>query len=162
MQDVYRKIQQEYENNRNTALAEVERKKQDIYEKEPKVLDIDESIKKIGMEITKSIIFIDDDKRYMYDLRHEIRFVDASEYPSGYKCSAHEFLGFLCGMLSSNYDLSLIAVDAFKKLVNTEMSELENLFDHLNKLSEQRHVNIVLSVSADAEELPEFITRLAI
>ena len=25
------------------------------------------------------IIFIDDDKRYMYDLRHEIRFVDASE-----------------------------------------------------------------------------------
>ena len=63
MQDVYRKIQQEYENNRNTALAEVERKKQDIYEKEPKVLDIDESIKKIGMEITKSIIFIDDDSK---------------------------------------------------------------------------------------------------
>ena len=27
------------------------------------------------------IVFIDDDKRYMYDLRHEIRFVDAGEYP---------------------------------------------------------------------------------
>ena len=28
------------------------------------------------------IVFIDDDKRYMYDLRHEIRFVDASAIPS--------------------------------------------------------------------------------
>ena len=26
------------------------------------------------------VVFVDDDKRYMYDLRHEIRFVDAGEY----------------------------------------------------------------------------------
>ena len=42
-----------------------------------------------------NILFIDDDKRYMYDLRHEIRFVDASEYPVAYKCQANEFLAFL-------------------------------------------------------------------
>ena len=28
------------------------------------------------------VIFIDDDNRYMYDLRHEVRFVNASEYGS--------------------------------------------------------------------------------
>ena len=39
-----------------------------------------------------NIIFIDDDKRYMYDLRHEIRFVDASEYPVAYKCT---ILGYI-------------------------------------------------------------------
>lgn len=61
MQDIYRKIQQEYENNRNAALAEVEKKKKEIYEKEPKILEIDEKIKKAGVEISKSIIFIDDD-----------------------------------------------------------------------------------------------------
>ena len=33
------------------------------------------------------IVFIDDDKRYMYDLRHEIRFVDASAYPVARGCS---------------------------------------------------------------------------
>ena len=58
-----RKIQQEYENNRNAALAEVEKKKKEISEKEPKILEIDENIKKIGMEITKSIIFMDDDSK---------------------------------------------------------------------------------------------------
>ena len=108
------------------------------------------------------IIFIDDDKRYMYDLRHEIRFVDASSYPAARKCSADAFLAFISGMLAADFDITMIVVDAFKKLVNAEMSELESLFEHLSKLSEQRHVNIVLSVSADAEELPEFVTKLAI
>ena len=68
------------------------------------------------------IIFIDDDKRYMYDLRHEIRFVDASEYPVGHKSQASEMLGFICGMLSANFDLSLIAMDAFMKLVRTPLA----------------------------------------
>ena len=26
------------------------------------------------------IVFIDDDNRYMFDLRHEVRFINASEY----------------------------------------------------------------------------------
>ena len=49
------------------------------------------------------IVFVDDDKRYMYDLRHEIRFVDASEYSVK---SADMFLGFLSGMLSQNFDVT--------------------------------------------------------
>ena len=111
-----------------------------------------------------NIIFIDDDKRYMYDLRHEIRFVDASEYPAVYKCGAHEFLGFLCGMLSADFDLSLIAVDAFKKLVKTDLDsdEMRDFFEQLDKLSETHHCRFVLSISSAKEEVPEFIARYAL
>ena len=110
------------------------------------------------------IIFIDDDKRYMYDLRHEIRFVDASEYPVGQKCTANEMLGFICGMLSANYDVSLVAMDAFKKLVRTplEDAEMEEFFGKLEKLSEAHHCNFLISVSAAAEEVPEYISKYAI
>ena len=109
------------------------------------------------------VVFMDDDTRYMYDLRHEVRVVDCSDYAKREERSADMFYGLVAGMLSVNFDITLIFVDAFKKLVNTDdMNELESLFDRLNKLSELRHVNIVLSVSADAEELPEFITKLAI
>ena len=108
------------------------------------------------------VVFMDDDTRYMYDLRHEVRFVDCSDYAKREERSADMFYGLVAGMLSVNFDITLIFVDAFKKLVNTDMNELEKLFENLNKLSELRHVNIVLSVSADAEELPEFITKLAI
>lgn len=110
------------------------------------------------------IIFIDDDKRYMYDLRHEIRFVDASEYPVGHKCKVNEMLGFICGMLSANYDLSLIAVDAFMKLVSTPLddAEMATFFEKLEALSEAHHCNFLISVSASEEEVPEYVKKYAI
>jgi len=110
-----------------------------------------------------NIIFIDDDKRYMYDLRHEIRFVDASEYPAGHKCRAKEFLGFLCGMLSADFDLSLIAVDAFKKLVKTELDseEMAEFFQQLEALSAGHHCNFVISIGVSADDVPEFIRKYA-
>ncbi|MCQ2437730.1 MAG: twitching motility protein PilT [Clostridia bacterium] len=110
-----------------------------------------------------NIIFIDDDKRYMYDLRHEVRFVDASEYPSGHRCGAHEFLGFLCGMLSADFDLTLIAIDAFKKLVVDPLDspEMKLFFEQLDVLSEQHNCKFILTVSADAESVPEYISKYA-
>ncbi len=110
------------------------------------------------------IIFVDDDKRYMYDLRHEIRFVDASEYPVGHKCTASEMLGFICGMLSANFDVTLIAMDAFKKLVRTPLDapEMEEFFKALEQLSEAHHCKFLISVSAAAEVVPEYIRKYAI
>ena len=108
-----------------------------------------------------NIIFIDDDKRYMYDLRHEIRFVDASEYPVAYKCTASEFLAFVCGMLSADFALSLISVDAFKKLVKTPLTdiEMEKFFENLEKISNAHHCSFVLSISVPEDEVPEFIWK---
>lgn len=109
------------------------------------------------------VVFVDDDKRYMYDLRHEIRFVNASEFSLGEHRSADWFYGLLGGMLAVNFDISLIFVDAFAKLINnTDWNELEDLFLRLEALSTQHNVNLVLSVSGDPAVLPEFITRYAI
>ncbi len=111
-----------------------------------------------------NIIFIDDDKRYMYDLRHEIRFVDASEYSVAYKCAASEFLAFICGMLSADFDLSLIAVDAFKKLVKTPLNdvEMEKFFENLSRLSEVHNCSFVLSISVSEDEVPDYIRKYTV
>ena len=111
-----------------------------------------------------NIIYIDDDKRYMYDLRHEIRFVDASEYPGAYKCTAHEFLAFLCGMLSADFDLSMISVDAFKKLVRTPLDdiEMEKFFENLQNVSDAHRCNFVLSISVPEDDVPEYVRKYAV
>ena len=62
------------------------------------------------------IVFVDDDKRYMYDLRHEIRFVDASEYMPKEHRSPDALIALLGGMLAADYDITLICVDAFHRL----------------------------------------------
>lgn len=108
------------------------------------------------------IVFVDDDKRYMYDLRHEIRFVNAGEFALGEHRSADWFYGLLGGMLAVNFDISLIFVDAFARLINnTDWNQLGDLFDRLEKLSSHHNCDLVLSVSANPEVLPEFITRYA-
>ncbi|MEF9895955.1 MAG: hypothetical protein RR452_06265 [Clostridia bacterium] len=109
------------------------------------------------------IVFVDDDARYMYDLRHEVRFVNAGEFALGEHRSADWFYGLLGGMLAANFDISLVFVDAFAKLINnTDWNELEDLFRRLEALSAQHKADLVLSVSGDPETLPEFITRYAV
>ena len=102
------------------------------------------------------VVFIDDDKRYMYDLRHEIRFVDASAYPVARGCSPDAFLAFISGMLAVNYDITLISIDAFLKLVHIDdPAELSPFFAALDKLSQEHNCNFMVSVSMEVEKFPK-------
>ena len=102
------------------------------------------------------VIFVDDDNRYMFDLRHEVRFVNAGEY--GTDCP-EMFFGFLCGMLAQNFDISVIFIDAFMKLVKTTVDNTADFFARLEKLSEKHNVNFILSVSCDDEAAPDHIRK---
>jgi len=100
------------------------------------------------------VVFVDDDNRYMFDLRHEVRFVNAGEY--GMR-SADMFYGFLCGMLAQNFDVGLIFIDAFLKLVKGDLNDMEWVFKKMETLCQKHNVDFVLSVSEDADKLPEFM-----
>ena len=63
MQGIYREIQKEYDDSRKRALDEVEAKKQKLYAENTELKNLDEKINKIGVDMTKSIIFIEDDKK---------------------------------------------------------------------------------------------------
>lgn len=100
------------------------------------------------------VLFIDDDNRYMFDLRHEIRFINAGEYGI---LSPEMFLGFLCGLLAQNFDVGTIFIDAFLKLVKTDLAEAKWFFDRVEQLSQRHEVDFVLSVSEDTQGLPAFL-----
>ncbi|MDD6142454.1 MAG: twitching motility protein PilT [bacterium] len=105
------------------------------------------------------IVFIDDDDRYMFDLRHEVRFINASEYDIA---NDQMFMGMLCGIVAQNFDLGLICIDAFKKLIKNELNTTEWFFQRLEAISQKHDVNFALSISADEDELPEFIKKYVI
>ena len=108
-----------------------------------------------------NIFFIDSHNRHMYDLHRDIRFVNASEYCVD---SAEMFYGMICGMISANFDITLIVVDGLMKMLPPEVTpdSLESFFSRLAKLSDEHGVRIVLGMSGDPEALPEFITKYAI
>ena len=102
------------------------------------------------------IVFVDDDNRYMFDLRHEIRFVNAGEYGMS---GPEMFYGFLCGMLAQNFDVTTVFIDAFLKLVHVKPDETEWFFSKLEALGDSRNILFVLSVSCDDEDAPEYIRK---
>ena len=108
------------------------------------------------------IVFVDDGKRYMYDLRHEIRFVDASEYMPKEHRSPDALIALLGGMLAADYDITLICVDAFHRLANADWTNMQSLFERLDALGNTHNCTFLLSLSADSSELPEFILKYAV
>ncbi len=98
------------------------------------------------------VVFIDNDNRHMYDLHHEIRFVETSSFPlSNYR----EFIGFVCGILSQNGDIKEIFVDGLTKLIKTFNNEdLTVLLPKLKKLCVANDISFIISMNCIIDELP--------
>ena len=105
---------------------------------------------------TGELVFIDDDNRYMYDLRHEIRFVNATEYDVS---SPDTFMGFICGILAGNYDMKQLFIDGFLRLVKSEMADLEPFFVKLEDITHRHGVDVVITASAKDDTVPEFLKK---
>ncbi|MBR6443552.1 MAG: twitching motility protein PilT [Clostridia bacterium] len=105
------------------------------------------------------VIFLDDDNRYMFDVDHKVRFINAEDY---HIRSADMFIGFLCGILSSNFDVGTIFIDAFLKLCHSELADTEPIVKILTELGAKHNVDFVLSLSADPEEIPVFYKQYLI
>ncbi|MCL2487906.1 MAG: hypothetical protein FWE80_04415 [Oscillospiraceae bacterium] len=110
---------------------------------------------KATAESKGNVIFIEKDNTLTYDLSYKTRLVAADEYGiSGYDA----FYGFIAGMCAGDYDITDIFVDSTLKIGGRDYEKLAAFLERLKDLS----VRIVLTVSADKEELPEAVAKYAI
>lgn len=100
------------------------------------------------------VVFIDDDKRYIYDVKHEVRFVDVKEYGID---SEDKLYGFLSGMMAQNFDISAFYIDAFLHIIQKQPQELECFFKKLMALMEQNNIKAVINISAAPDAVPAFM-----
>ena len=101
-----------------------------------------------------SMVFIDDDNSYMSDLGYSIRFINVTDYAVN---DPDMFLGFLCGLCASDFDLEYVFVDRFENVIRADLAQLESFFRQLETLSRQHNLHIILSVSKGRESLPDFM-----
>lgn len=106
------------------------------------------------------IVFIDDDKRHIYDLHYDIRFVETIDYPlSNYR----EFIGFVCGILSQDNDIVEIFVDGLTNLIKTfDNDALLKLVAKLERISESHGVNFIMSINCNPNDLPDETKKLLV
>ena len=102
------------------------------------------------------VVYLDRTNHRMHDLDTTIRLVDASHY--GLRTQSED-LAFVKGMLAANYDIELVFVDGLTRLLDCNISQLEEFYNGIGALSEEFGIKFVVTASGAREELPEFIAK---
>lgn len=111
-----------------------------------------EEVNNSVQEISGSIVYLDKSAKHMYELNNKVRLIDVSEYLI---TNSDEFVGFICGILSQDRDLEQMYFDSFLKIARLDGKDITSIVEKLEKISEQFHVDFVLSISLDEGELPD-------
>ncbi len=103
------------------------------------------------------IVFVNNGTRHVFDLSSKVRLIDTSEYSIK---KYNTFYGFLCGIMAQDYDISYIFVDGINKIITEDdILKCDELFTNLNAISEQHNVNIIITVSIDVNEAPDYMKK---
>ncbi len=109
-------------------------------------------------EAKGNVLFVTDTKRYSINLKHNIKFIDSTDFNIQ---GSDGFRGFLKGLVASSGDNEYIFVDGIARITGRKLSELSNVFGAIEKLEADYKVKFVLTCSASKEDLPEFILKYA-
>ena len=102
---------------------------------------------------------MDDNTRHMFNLKHSIRLVTTDDFA----LNNHDAIyGFLVGLIAGDFDIHTIFVDSFLRMTNSSVTEVEPLVRRLEPIMEQNNVRLILSISADVENVPDYMKEKAI
>ena len=95
----------------------------------------------------------------MVDIPRTVRVTDTSDFDI---VNYSEFEGFICGIISGNYDITNIFVDGLFRIVKTDndsLDGLETFLDRLEKISSKFNITFVITVCMDADSAPDYVKR---
>ena len=105
-------------------------------------------------EADANIVYLDKSSKHMHELDNKVRLINVSEYPVK---NADQFLGFICGVCSQDYDLQTMYVDSFLKVAGLEDADITDTILAMDAIGKQFNVNLVVSASVEADALSDAI-----
>ena len=102
-----------------------------------------------------SVVYLDKNVKHMYELNNKVRLIDVSTFPLK---NPDEFVGFICGIISQDHDLEEMYLDSFlniSKLEQMEDGDIAGTIRQIEAIGKEFAITFTLSVSKDADELPE-------
>ena len=103
-----------------------------------------------------NLIFITDTKRYMYDLKREIRFIDTSDYSIA---GEDALRGVIKGVIAGGYDNEYVYVDGIARIAGKAIKDMAQFFYMMEKVAQMRDLKLYITCSCAEEELPDFAKK---
>ena len=113
-------------------------------------------IKDAAQSTKGNVVCIEKAMQLTYDIPYSVRLVDVDSYAID---SYDKLYGFVSGMIAGNYDISEVFVDGILKSGGRDYEALGRFFDMVDKITSE--IEIVFTVSEDADKLPESVLKFA-
>ena len=103
-----------------------------------------------------NVVCLEKGTKLRFDVKHQARLINTNDY-----CifDAQSLYGFVAGILSGNHDVTDLYIDGTLRICNGDVESFEKCAHHLDELADRYKMNITLTVSLDAEELPEALKK---
>lgn len=106
-----------------------------------------------------NVVYIGSTDENILHINSKARMANTSEFDIK---SYDEFLGFIFGIVSRDFDITNIFVDSIFKIIGTtDLDGFEEFLNRLENMSKKFQIDFVISVSIDAETAPDYIQKLA-
>lgn len=102
--------------------------------------------------VSGNVVYLDKSAKHMYELNNKVRLIDVSDYLID---NYSEFIGFVSGIVSQDHDLEKMYFDSFLIISKSDISQLDEIIEKLDKLSAKFGVDFIISVSANVANLSE-------
>ena len=104
-----------------------------------------------------SVVCISRGNKLTFDISHDARLIDATDYPIKDYAS---LLGFVCGIHAGNYDTTRVFIDSLYKIAGVkDVAQAEEFLNNLEKFSEKHSVNFTVAMSEDQTAITEGMKR---
>ena len=101
----------------------------------------------------KVVCVVKDDK-YNHSTPRSIRLINSRDFDIN---GANEFYGFLCGIISMNFDVSHIFIDSISTVMKVTIKDIDLIIPYLKKLEEQFSIDFTVLISGDVSEATDVI-----
>ena len=106
---------------------------------------------------TGCMVCIEPTRNMSFNLRHQTRLVDASEFEID---SFKTLRGFICGLYAGNYDISHIFIDNLCKVAHSEdQREVDEFLAWLDAFTSPIGMKSTITISADPDTATDTMRR---
>lgn len=103
------------------------------------------------------MVCIEPTRNMSFNLRHQTRLVDASEFAIS---NFDTLRGFICGLYAGNYDISHIFIDNLSKIAHSKDLEQTGAFlDWLDSFCTPLNLKVTLTLSGDPAAATETMRK---
>ena len=103
-----------------------------------------------------AVVCIEYGRKLTYHIRSAVRLIDAKDYDIK---DAETLYGFVCGILSGNYDVTEVFVDSALQICGEDVVAFEKFIYKLDAITEKIGVECFITVSYPIDQLPEGLKK---